>query len=60
MKECHEDGGKVFVHCFAGRSRSSTSVIAYLMQETGMSLNSAFKLVKRRRPIVYPNPGFQQ
>lgn len=42
----------VLVHCMAGVSRSATLVIAYLMRARGMSLETAFAVVKKRRPIV--------
>ena len=53
-----QSGGTVFVHCWAGVSRSSSCVIAYLMSEHGLSLSSAINLVRRQRPIINPNPGF--
>jgi atypical dual specificity phosphatase len=51
-------GGTVLVHCFAGVSRSATIVIAYLMQELGMTMTDAMNFTRRRRPIVCPNFGF--
>ena len=60
MKGCIKDGGKVFVHCYAGRSRSATSVIAYLMQEEKMDFYTAARFVKKCRPCIFPNPGFQR
>jgi protein-tyrosine phosphatase len=33
IKSAIDNGGNVFVHCYAGVSRSATIVIAYLMQE---------------------------
>jgi len=33
IKEAIESGGSVFVHCYAGMSRSATIVVAYLMSE---------------------------
>merc|ERR1719203_593344 len=51
---------RVFVHCMAGRSRSATVVIAYLMQAQRWSLRQALDHVKVRRPIVFPNVGFLQ
>lgn len=51
-------GGNVLVHCFAGRSRSVTVVLAYLMKKHKMSLESAMSLVRSKRPQVAPNQGF--
>ncbi|KAI9005968.1 protein-tyrosine phosphatase-like protein, partial [Gaertneriomyces semiglobifer] len=48
----------VFVHCKAGRSRSATVVIAYLVVYGGMSLKEAYEKVKQARPGVSPNLGF--
>ena len=55
-----ESGGRVYVHCIAGRSRSPTLVMAYLMRYEGMSLKDSFGLVKGARRVVYPNRGFRQ
>ena len=60
IKEALENGGSVFVHCYAGVSRSATMVIAYLMQEHNMNMYQAISLTKAKRPVVFPNPGFQQ
>jgi len=38
-KAIKEEKGTVFVHCHAGVSRSSTLVLAYLMQEEDIPLN---------------------
>lgn len=53
-----KDGGGVLVHCFAGRSRSVTIILAYLMKKHRMSLSHALELVRSKRPQVGPNPGF--
>jgi len=55
-----EEKGIVFVHCFAGISRSTTSVLAYLMKHRGMGLLEAKNFVKSKRSIIWPNPGFMQ
>ena len=46
------------VHCFAGMSRSATTVIAYLMMRRGMRLDEAYCTTRRGRPAIYPNAGF--
>ncbi|CAN4112753.1 unnamed protein product [Withania somnifera] len=58
IEEAKGQGGGVLVHCFAGKSRSATIVIAYLMKKHGMSHSEAFQLVKSKRPIISPNAGF--
>ena len=49
---------KILVHCAAGISRSCSMVIAYLMVKKEMSLEKAFELVKSKRKVANPNPGF--
>lgn len=51
-------GGKVVVHCFAGKSRSASIVIGYIMTKKTMKFNEALKMVITKRPIVEPNLGF--
>lgn len=53
-------GGRVLVHCHAGISRSATTVIAYFMATRKMTFIEGFKYVKQRRPIIFPNFGFQR
>jgi protein-tyrosine phosphatase len=48
----------VLVHCQAGRSRSASCVIAYLMAEQGYSYDQAFEKLKRSRDVVSPNFSF--
>mmetsp|Transcript_76781 Transcript_76781/g.144681 ORF Transcript_76781/g.144681 Transcript_76781/m.144681 type:complete len:438 (+) Transcript_76781:73-1386(+) len=60
LQQVHEAGGRVLVHCVAGRSRSASLVIAYLMRRCNMTLNEAFTLLKEKRPVVLPNSGFWQ
>lgn len=49
--------GRVLVHCFAGKSRSVSLVLAYLMKYHQHSLQSAFTLVSATRDIC-PNIKF--
>lgn len=48
----------VLVHCQAGRSRSVSIVLAYLMKVTGKSLDECYNYVAERRPVARPNSGF--
>ena len=52
--------GGVLVHCFAGVSRSASCVIAFLMQEKHMNFQDAFAYASARRPVIFPNMGFQK
>ena len=45
---------------WAGISRSSSCIAAYLMLEYGMSLTNALALIKRGRNKINPNPGFRK
>ncbi|CAN8258351.1 unnamed protein product [Cochlearia groenlandica] len=58
IDEAKRQGGSVLVHCFIGKSRSVTIVVAYLMKKHGMSLSQALQHVKSRRPVANPNAGF--
>jgi protein-tyrosine phosphatase len=53
------EGKNVLVHCFAGVSRSASTVIAYLMTYHNMEYNTAFSFVKSKRSWINPNYGFQ-
>lgn len=52
-----KNGGKVFVHCVVGISRSATIVIAYLIIYKGMNAAEALTHVFKQRR-VFPNIGF--
>lgn len=58
IREALEQNGRVLVHCYAGVSRSSSCVIAYLIKHERVKLSAALKLCKSRRAIVNPNPSF--
>ncbi|XP_048884588.1 dual specificity protein phosphatase 1 [Brienomyrus brachyistius] len=51
-------GGRVFVHCQAGISRSATICLAYLMRTNRVKLDEAFEFVKQRRSVISPNFSF--
>eukprot|EP00842_Homolaphlyctis_polyrhiza_P000666 jgi/Hompol1/15/HPOL_001682-RA len=48
----------VFVHCKAGRSRSVSVVLGYLVTTRSYTLRTAYDLVRRVRKGVSPNLGF--
>ncbi|XP_069390908.1 dual specificity protein phosphatase 14 isoform X1 [Paralichthys olivaceus] len=50
--------GATLVHCTAGRSRSPTLIMAYLMRCEGLSLRRAHEQVLDQRPFIRPNAGF--
>uniref|UniRef100_A0A8C7QXT0 Protein-tyrosine-phosphatase n=1 Tax=Oncorhynchus mykiss TaxID=8022 RepID=A0A8C7QXT0_ONCMY len=50
--------GSTLVHCTAGRSRSPTLIMAYLMRYEGVSLRQAHEWVLKYRPHIRPNAGF--
>lgn len=60
INKCRKNGGKVLVHCSAGISRSSSIIIAYLIQTKQMSLKDAYLYVKERRSVIGPNIGFMR
>lgn len=53
-----ESGEKVFVHCNAGVSRSSSIVIAYLIKKKDYNFEEAFNFVKNKRKVINPNEKF--
>ncbi|KAK7358700.1 hypothetical protein VNO77_00638 [Canavalia gladiata] len=57
--DCIEQTGqKVLVHCFEGRSRSVTLVLAYLMLRKNHTLSEAWQTLKRVHRRAQPNDGF--
>lgn len=50
-------GVTIFIHCYAGISRSPSVLLAYLISK-GESLTNALEFVRSRRPCVRPNYGF--
>ena len=52
------NNNKILVHCYAGKSRSATIVIAFLMWYRQWSFSDAFKYVQECRSVIEPNLGF--
>ena len=53
-------GGSILVNCTAGRSRSATVVVAFLIATLGMTFDTALAHIKLIRPWATPNKGFER
>lgn len=59
IKDVEDNGGKIYVHCTAGISRSPTIIIAYLLLTKKYKLlDDAYLFVGDRRSCMDPNIGF--
>ena len=58
MIKARQEGGKVYVHCVQGISRSSTICIAYMIFTEGITFAEGYKRVKERRQCANPNMTF--
>ena len=60
-KAFEDENTSVLVHCNMGVSRSSTIIIAYLLQKRIFTTyQNAYEHVKSQRPKISPNNGFKQ
>ena len=46
--------GSVLVHCKSGHRRSATVVANYLMNKFNITVDEAIKIIKNKRPTVFP------
>ena len=60
LAEARASGGKCYVHCVQGISRSATICIAYLILTEGLTYSQGYELVKERRACANPNMTFIQ
>ena len=58
INECVKNGTPVLVHCIAGKSRSASAIITWLMKTKSMTYSDAFYYVKDKRPVISPNISF--
>ncbi|KAK1433968.1 hypothetical protein QVD17_10886 [Tagetes erecta] len=58
IDDVEQKGGKVLVHCFEGRSRSATVVLAYLMMRKNYTLLKAWNSLRKVHRRAQPNDGF--
>jgi protein-tyrosine phosphatase len=52
LKWCVQNKLKVYVHCKAGKSRSGLGVMAYLIDQENHTSETAFDLVRSKRPAA--------
>lgn len=60
INEALNNNGKVLVHCMAGRSRSATIILSYIIDTFGMNVNNALLSVQNKRNIAQPNIAFMK
>ena len=58
IADCLAKEGAVLIHCYRGRSRSATVMVAFLMQKHGYSAERALAKVRNRREIIQPHDSF--
>ncbi|KAG9311011.1 hypothetical protein JVU11DRAFT_8907 [Chiua virens] len=58
LDEANLFGASTYVHCKAGKSRSVTAVMAYLIHANHWTLSRAYAFVLERRKGISPNIGF--
>ena len=51
------EANNTLVHCFQGRSRSVSAVMAYLIRQGGTAAH-ALAQIQEQRPFAQPNPGY--
>lgn len=58
VEESQQPENSLFVHCMSGQNRSATLVTGILMKIQGKSLKEAFRMVKKKRPVVQINEQY--
>ena len=55
ITEAQTSGGKVYIHCLVGRSRSASVILFYLMIHHDMTLEQAMLFLKEKRGHINPS-----
>lgn len=58
IEDARKQGGKVYVHCVQGVSRSATICLAYLIYSRKITFNDGLAYLKEKRPVANPNMTF--
>ncbi|CAO3701287.1 unnamed protein product [Rhizopus microsporus] len=58
IEEAKKNHEPIYVHCKAGKSRSITAILAYLVTSERWTLKQAYRHVIKARPTMSPNIGF--
>ncbi|KAA6310034.1 MAG: hypothetical protein EZS28_056388, partial [Streblomastix strix] len=58
LRDCMDSGGVALIHCRAGMSRSSTILLAHLLDYHKMNLRDAWQLLCSKHPIAAPITPF--
>jgi len=63
IQDAIDQGGKVYIHCMSGISRSVTLAMAYLvtsfaLEKSDRSVADVLESIRERRLVANPNPGF--
>ncbi|CAG8644438.1 8974_t:CDS:2 [Paraglomus brasilianum] len=58
IAQAQKDQCPIYVHCKAGKSRSVTAVLAFLIESRRWTLRHAYDYVVERRKGICPNIGF--
>lgn len=58
LEEAKKNHEPIYVHCKAGKSRSITAILAYLVTSERWTLKQAYRHVIKARPTMSPNIGF--
>tara|TARA_Y100001960_G_C14660137_1_gene820364 strand:+ start:609 stop:1340 length:732 start_codon:yes stop_codon:yes gene_type:complete len=60
IESAHKNLRKVYVHCMCGVSRSSTIIVAYLMDKMKKKPDEIITYLQSIRSVVNPNIGFRK